>query len=38
MMQSILSYINPNTRGLTSNYKNTTIKDNDNNAIQIKKE
>ena len=27
MMQSISSYINPNTRGLTSNYKNTAIKD-----------
>ena len=27
MMQSISSYINPNTRGLTSNYKNTVIKD-----------
>ena len=26
-MQSISSYINPNTRGLTSNYKNTAIKD-----------
>ena len=26
-MQSISSYINPNTRGLTSNYKNTSIKD-----------
>ena len=25
MMQSISSYINPNTRGLTSNYKNTAI-------------
>ena len=24
-MQSISSYINPNTRGLTSNYKNTAI-------------
>ena len=27
MVQSISSYINPNTRGLTSNYKNTAIKD-----------
>lgn len=27
MMQSISSYINPNTRALTSNYKNTVIKD-----------
>ena len=27
MMQSISSYINPNTRGLTSNYKNIAIKD-----------
>ena len=27
MMQSISSYINPNTRVLTSNYKNTVIKD-----------
>ena len=27
MMQSISSYINPNTRALTSNYKNTAIKD-----------
>ena len=26
-MQSISSYINPNTRALTSNYKNTVIKD-----------
>ena len=26
-MQSISSYINPNTRGLKSNYKNTAIKD-----------
>ena len=26
-MQSISSYINPNTRGLTSNYKDTAIKD-----------
>lgn len=24
-MQSISSYINPNTRGLTSNYKNTAM-------------
>ena len=30
-MQSISSYINPNTRGLTSNYKNTAIKDKKNN-------
>ena len=30
MMQSISSYINPNTRGLTSNYKNTAIKDKEN--------
>lgn len=27
MMQAISYYINPNTRGLTSNYKNTVIKD-----------
>ena len=27
MMQSISSYINPNTRALTSNYKNIVIKD-----------
>ena len=27
MMQSLSSYINPNTRALTSNYKNTVIKD-----------
>ena len=27
MMQSISRYINPNTRGLTSKYKNTAIKD-----------
>ena len=27
MMQSISYYTNPNTRGLTSNYKNTVIKD-----------
>ena len=27
MMQSISSYINPNTRALTSNYKNSVIKD-----------
>lgn len=26
-MQSISYYVNPNTRGLTSNYKNTIIKD-----------
>lgn len=27
MMLSISYYINPNTRALTSNYKNTVIKD-----------
>lgn len=29
MIQSTSYYINPNTRGLTSNHKNTTIKDRD---------
>ena len=28
-MQSISSYINPNTRGLTSNYKNTAVMETD---------